>query len=265
MVFLFAYLGLVFAGEELAIEYGNPAETEYLPAKYDFNYGVHDEHTGDIKSQTETRQGDVVQGSYSVIDPDGFRRTVTYTADEHNGFQATVNRERLDNYQAPVVKKADRTESHSSLSDYGDKYHHVASPLEAAEKYVDVPNGQVTLEVKNGYPTYPDIYQRLHEQAPLFVGAPVNYIDVPRGDVKTAYHQEPEPYNYHKNRHQSRYQEQQIQEISYQPNYQEDHVYHQEQQPIASNYHQIRDKEIIGAEGALPGSDYFDKHPKGVQ
>lgn len=30
--------------------------------KYAFNYGVADPHTGDIKSQHETRDGDVVKG-----------------------------------------------------------------------------------------------------------------------------------------------------------------------------------------------------------
>lgn len=237
MVFLFAYLGLVFAGD-----------IEYLPAKYDFNYGVHDDHTGDIKSQTETRQGDVVQGSYSVIDPDGFKRTVTYTADEQNGFQAVVNRERVENYQAPVyipapvVQKADDTERHSLYN----------------AKYVDVPKGQDVSEVKNVYPSYPDIYQRLRD----YVGAPVNYVDVPTYS-HPAYNQE--PHNYHKNQHrhhQSRYQEQQLDEISYEPV--DHHAYHEEQ-PTVSAYHQSPDNEIIGAEAALPGSEYFENHPSGVQ
>lgn len=30
--------------------------------KYSFNYGVADHHTGDVKSQHETRDGDVVKG-----------------------------------------------------------------------------------------------------------------------------------------------------------------------------------------------------------
>lgn len=44
-----------------------------------------DYHTGDVKSQHETRDGDVVKGSYSVVEPDGTIRTVEYTADKHNG------------------------------------------------------------------------------------------------------------------------------------------------------------------------------------
>lgn len=41
--------------------------------------------TGDAKSQQETRSGDVVQGSYSLVEPDGNRRTVEYTADPVQG------------------------------------------------------------------------------------------------------------------------------------------------------------------------------------
>ncbi|XP_058449534.1 cuticle protein-like [Malaya genurostris] len=65
------------------------------PAEYHFAYSVHDDHTGDIKSQQEERHGDNVVGQYTLIDADGFRRVVDYTADEHNGFNAVVRREPL--------------------------------------------------------------------------------------------------------------------------------------------------------------------------
>ena len=64
----------------------------YSHPKYDFKYGVQDYHTGDIKSQHESRDGGVVKGEYSLVEPDGSIRTVTYTADDHNGFQATVHK-----------------------------------------------------------------------------------------------------------------------------------------------------------------------------
>lgn len=60
--------------------------------QYSFAYAVNDHHTGDSKSQHESRNGDVVQGQYSLTDPDGSRRTVDYTADAHNGFNAVVHR-----------------------------------------------------------------------------------------------------------------------------------------------------------------------------
>ncbi|XP_023177629.2 RNA polymerase II degradation factor 1 [Drosophila hydei] len=66
-------------------------ELESSP-RYDFSYGVHDSLTGDIKSQVESRDGGNVVGSYSVLDADGYKRTVTYTADDINGFNAVVQR-----------------------------------------------------------------------------------------------------------------------------------------------------------------------------
>ncbi|XP_014247044.1 uncharacterized protein LOC106665256 isoform X2 [Cimex lectularius] len=57
-----------------------------------FKYGVKDLHTGDIKNQWEERDGDVVKGEYSLVEPDGSIRTVTYTADDHNGFNAEVKK-----------------------------------------------------------------------------------------------------------------------------------------------------------------------------
>lgn len=77
------------------------------PAHYDFSYSVHDEHTGDIKSQTESRKGDQVQGQYTLIDADGYLRTVDYTSDAHNGFNAVVRRDPLGHKVkaiAPVAK-----------------------------------------------------------------------------------------------------------------------------------------------------------------
>lgn len=48
---------------------------------------------GDIKRQSETASNGAVKGQYSLIDSDGFRRIVEYTADDVHGFQATVKRE----------------------------------------------------------------------------------------------------------------------------------------------------------------------------
>ncbi|KAJ8729174.1 hypothetical protein PYW08_000755 [Mythimna loreyi] len=58
---------------------------------YNFAYDVNDAHTGDIKSQHESRRGDTVLGQYSLLQPDGVRRTVDYRANDHTGFLATVH------------------------------------------------------------------------------------------------------------------------------------------------------------------------------
>lgn len=65
----------------------------YAPAHYSFEYSVHDPHTHDIKEQKEHREGDSVKGMYSLIEPDGSKRVVEYTADKHNGFNAVVHRQ----------------------------------------------------------------------------------------------------------------------------------------------------------------------------
>ncbi|XP_023717655.1 larval cuticle protein A3A-like [Cryptotermes secundus] len=69
------------------------ARSEYDPhPQYTFAYDIRDALTGDAKSQQESRDGDVVQGSYSLVEPDGTVRTVLYAADPVNGFNAVVHR-----------------------------------------------------------------------------------------------------------------------------------------------------------------------------
>uniref|UniRef100_A0A0A9WH07 Cuticle protein 19.8 n=2 Tax=Lygus hesperus TaxID=30085 RepID=A0A0A9WH07_LYGHE len=82
-------LQMVFAGyisHHKVIDYHDPHP------KYAYNYGVNDPHTGDHKQQSESRDGDVVKGQYSLVEPDGSLRTVDYTADPINGFNAVVTK-----------------------------------------------------------------------------------------------------------------------------------------------------------------------------
>merc|ERR1711874_598138 len=79
---------------------GVEEEKAETPAQYNFGYSISDPVTGDSKSRQESRDGDAVSGSYSVADPDGRIRTVTYTADDLHGFQATVT---YDGEQGPVA------------------------------------------------------------------------------------------------------------------------------------------------------------------
>ncbi|CAG9837295.1 unnamed protein product [Diabrotica balteata] len=78
------------------------------PAHYDFAYDVNDPHTGDSKSQHESRHGDFVHGSYSLLESDGTKRVVDYTADSRHGFKAVVHKEHaaspaVPNNVAPVA------------------------------------------------------------------------------------------------------------------------------------------------------------------
>ncbi|XP_014099733.3 larval cuticle protein A2B [Bactrocera oleae] len=91
------------------------ADEEYDPhPQYKYSYDVQDAVSGDSKTQVEERDGDVVRGEYSLIDADGYKRTVQYTSDPVNGFNAVVNREPLvksvavaplAHYAAPAVVK----------------------------------------------------------------------------------------------------------------------------------------------------------------
>ncbi|XP_045485688.1 cuticle protein 8-like [Pieris rapae] len=67
------------------------AHEEIAYPKYEYSYSVADPHTGDDKEQQEVRDGDVVKGSYSFHEADGSIRTVEYSADDHNGFNAVVH------------------------------------------------------------------------------------------------------------------------------------------------------------------------------
>lgn len=74
--------------------------------QYSYGYDVQDSLTGDNKQQHESRNGDLVQGSYSFIEADGSRRIVEYTADPLNGFNAVVRKEPGTVAAAPVIAKA---------------------------------------------------------------------------------------------------------------------------------------------------------------
>lgn len=80
------------------------ARLDPLP-QYSYGYDVQDALTGDYKGHQEHRNGDLVTGSYTVVDPDGTRRVVDYSADPFNGFNAVVRREPLV-APAPIVAPA---------------------------------------------------------------------------------------------------------------------------------------------------------------
>ncbi|XP_046988325.1 uncharacterized protein LOC124594017 [Schistocerca americana] len=95
---------------------------EYDPnPQYSYAYNVQDALTGDSKTQHESRSGDVVQGSYSLVEPDGSIRTVDYTADPVNGFNAVVHKE-AGAHPAPVVAAAPAIAAAPALA-YGKAYH----------------------------------------------------------------------------------------------------------------------------------------------
>lgn len=98
--------GVVAPVAPLAVA-ANLADSEFDPnPQYSFAYDVQDTITGDSKSQIESRNGNIVQGQYSLVDPDGTRRVVDYTADPVNGFNAVVSKQPLVKAVAPAVAAA---------------------------------------------------------------------------------------------------------------------------------------------------------------
>ncbi|KAJ8711741.1 hypothetical protein PYW08_008695 [Mythimna loreyi] len=80
-----------------------PVEDYDPNPQYSYAYDIQDALTGDSKNQQESRNGDVVQGSYSLVEPDGTRRTVEYTADPANGFNAVVHKEPIGGHVVKAV------------------------------------------------------------------------------------------------------------------------------------------------------------------
>ncbi|XP_044762080.1 pro-resilin-like [Coccinella septempunctata] len=74
--------------------YGYEDRTE--PANYQFEYKVDDPASGNDFGHEEQRQGDVAQGRYYVLLPDGRRQVVEYTADSE-GYKPKITYEQVNN------------------------------------------------------------------------------------------------------------------------------------------------------------------------
>ncbi|XP_076059588.1 uncharacterized protein LOC143036225 [Oratosquilla oratoria] len=91
IVVLGALVALVTA--DTAPAYGYPAPPAPAPAKYDFNYAVKDDYSGNDFGHQEARDGYDTQGSYYVQLPDGRLQKVSYTVNGDSGFVADVTYE----------------------------------------------------------------------------------------------------------------------------------------------------------------------------
>ncbi|XP_045462235.1 UPF0746 protein DDB_G0281095 [Harmonia axyridis] len=81
--------------EQQAVE--KEEEEEYDPnPSYQFGFDVKDDLNTNYQNRKEQKEGNKITGSYSVVDSDGFIRTVTYTADPKEGFKAEVHRQPTD-------------------------------------------------------------------------------------------------------------------------------------------------------------------------
>ncbi|KAL1396461.1 hypothetical protein pipiens_002670 [Culex pipiens pipiens] len=102
-IVLLAFVGAITAQHyyQQGHQQGHHEEEHYAPAHYEYAYDVHDDHTGDVHGQKESRKDHTTQGEYYLIDADGHKRTVTYHVDGKSGFIAQVHREPIKGYQAP--------------------------------------------------------------------------------------------------------------------------------------------------------------------
>ncbi|XP_050342397.1 histidine-rich protein PFHRP-II-like [Nymphalis io] len=105
-------LALQHSGYHNEHQYAQSHQDYYAHPKYEFEYSVADHHTGDIKSQHETRDGDHVTGYYSLHEPDGSVRTVHYNADNHSGFNAQVQHSAPSTHIQPQHHEPHYTNSH---------------------------------------------------------------------------------------------------------------------------------------------------------
>ncbi|CAL8146144.1 unnamed protein product [Orchesella dallaii] len=97
------FVTLTFSKPGAVLQARAPEPVDLYP-QYQYAYSVQDQITGDIKGQQETRDGDRVEGSYSLVDADGSLRTVRYTAGKE-GFNAVVDRQVGYAAPAPAVVK----------------------------------------------------------------------------------------------------------------------------------------------------------------
>lgn len=68
-------------------------EDSFEDAKYEFEWSVKDDSSGNDFGQQEARDGDNTQGSYYVQLPDGRLQKVQYYVDGDSGYQAEVTYE----------------------------------------------------------------------------------------------------------------------------------------------------------------------------
>ncbi|XP_068238939.1 pro-resilin-like [Palaemon carinicauda] len=98
----------------VAAVFGAPSQPQYGyapppshedPAKYDFNYAVKDDYSGNDFGHQEARDGYDTQGSYYVLLPDGRLQKVSYNVNGDSGFVAEVTYEGEPQYN-PVPSYA---------------------------------------------------------------------------------------------------------------------------------------------------------------
>lgn len=161
------------------------------PTDYSFSYGVKDLHTGDVKQQWEKKEGDKIIGQYSLVEADGSIRTVDYTADDHNGFNAVVKH--TGHFQHPISSAKTEPVSHNEVKVIPQNHKPIEEeqePEETPEQEYQVqyvyPNGEIATD----YNPRTQQEGKLEEEAKLEEEpkGEVSYdYQVPEGDTEQKY------------------------------------------------------------------------------
>jgi hypothetical protein len=176
------YLPVVTAAKQLADDEEGRSDPH---PQYQFGYAVADSLSGDSKAREETRDGDVVTGSYTVADPDGRIRRVTYTADPVHGFQARVT---YDGAPGPVAIPVATTPvkviatgsaalaNDSDYDDYADNAEDDVSAVTVARTPDDASTSQAkdqsSVKLSSGAVVRPTVTTIFRQPAPLVSRAP---------------------------------------------------------------------------------------------
>jgi len=165
------------------------------PPKYNFAYDVSDAYTGDYKTQTEVRDGDYVKGQYTVVEPDGTRRVVDYTADEENGFNAVVSKEGHPTADAPAAYRPVAVAPAYRPAVAAPAYRPTAAYRPAAAASAYRPAYKPSSLSAAYRPAPAAVYQHAADDAyPTATDGPAAYPDAPL--YKSAYKQSPSYYPY---------------------------------------------------------------------
>lgn len=165
---------------------------------YAFSYGVKDLHTGDVKSQWESRDDGIVKGHYSVLEPDGSIRSVHYTADGKNGFNAVVKTHGPNHH--PVHDphggvSHDDVSSQSKINHYSENQEHIvlSSDLNPHKKPIidlntdekEVPS---LFEIKPGVEKFLNKHERPRWTAHSETGGNIEHISHGGGNIEHISH-----------------------------------------------------------------------------
>jgi len=92
---LAAVVGVVLAAPQRrrGSSYDQNSDELFETPKYEFQWGVKDDASGNMYNHMESRDDDVTRGAYYVALPDGRVQKVTYYVDGDSGFVAEISYE----------------------------------------------------------------------------------------------------------------------------------------------------------------------------